>query len=111
MREEVPISYDKEMIPTQKITLPNFIRCDVKGLDTKVGQITNYSTSMLAMLPLFEGEGKEEQKKDKHFGEIRIFGKKKEKKGFFGKKKNHTEEASTESSNQIDLDAKTEEKE
>ena len=48
--------YDKEAVPTQKITLPNQVRSDIKGLDTKVGQITNYSTSMLAMLPLFKGE-------------------------------------------------------
>lgn len=61
MREEIPITYEKEMVPTQKVTLPNFIRCDVKGLDTKVGQITNYSTSMIAMLPLFKGEGQQEQ--------------------------------------------------
>lgn len=61
MRDEIPITYEKEMVPTQKITLPNFIRCDVKGLDTKVGQITNYSTSMIAMLPLFKGEGQQEQ--------------------------------------------------
>lgn len=61
MRDEIPITYEKEMVPTQKVTLPNFIRCDVKGLDTKVGQITNYSTSMIAMLPLFKGEGQQEQ--------------------------------------------------
>lgn len=61
MREEIPITYEKEMVPTQRVTLPNFIRCDVKGLDTKVGQITNYSTSMIAMLPLFKGEGQQEQ--------------------------------------------------
>ncbi len=61
MRDELPISYEKEMVPTQRVTLPNFIRCDVKGLDTKVGQITNYSTSMIAMLPLFKGEGQQEQ--------------------------------------------------
>ena len=61
MRDEIPITYEKEMVPTQKVTLPNFIRCDVKGLDTKVGQITNYSTSMIAMLPLFRGEGQQEQ--------------------------------------------------
>ena len=61
MRDELPITYDKEMVPTQRITLPNFIRCDVKGLDTKVGQITNYSTSMIAMLPLFKGENQKEQ--------------------------------------------------
>lgn len=61
IREEIPITYEKEMVPTQRVTLPNFIRCDVKGLDTKVGQITNYSTSMIAMLPLFKGEGQQEQ--------------------------------------------------
>ena len=63
-REELPIMYDKEAVPTQKITLPNQIRCDVKGLDTKVGQITNYSTSMLAMLPLFKGEKQTEQREE-----------------------------------------------
>lgn len=63
-REELPIMYDKEVVPTQKITLPNQIRCDIKGLDTKVGQITNYSTSMLAMLPLFRGEKQIEQRKE-----------------------------------------------
>ena len=59
-RDELPIMYDKEAVPTQKITLPNQVRCDIKGLDTKVGQITNYSTSMLAMLPLFRGEKQQE---------------------------------------------------
>lgn len=63
-REELPIMYDKEAVPTQKITLPNQIRCDIKGLDTKVGQITNYSTSMLAMLPLFKGEKQQDQKQE-----------------------------------------------
>lgn len=60
-RDELPITYDKEKVPSQKITLSNHIKCDVKGLDTKVGQITNYSTSMLAMLPMFEGEKQKEQ--------------------------------------------------
>lgn len=60
-REELPIIYDKEKVPIQKITLPNQIRCDLRGLDTKVGQITNYSTSMFAMLPLFEKEEYKEQ--------------------------------------------------
>lgn len=55
-REEKPIIYDKQKIPSQRVTLPNQIKCDIRGLDTKVGQITNYSTSMLAMLPMFKGE-------------------------------------------------------
>ena len=63
-RGELPIMYDKEAVPTQKITLPNQIRCDIKGLDTKVGQITNYSTSMIAMLPLFRGDKQQEQKQE-----------------------------------------------
>ncbi len=61
-KEELPITYDKEMIPLQKVTLPNQIRCDVKGLDTKVGQITNYSTSMMAMLPLFKDDKQIDQR-------------------------------------------------
>ena len=60
-REELPIIYDKQAVPTQKITLANQVRCDVRGLDTKVGQITNYSTSMIAMLPLFKNEKQNEQ--------------------------------------------------
>src|SRR5574344_431671 len=60
-RDELPISYDKEKVPMQRITLPNQIKCDIRGLDTKVGQITNYSTSMMAMLPLFKKDDKKEQ--------------------------------------------------
>lgn len=60
-REELSITYDKEKVKDQRITLPNQIKCDIRGLDTKVGQITNYSTSMLAMLPMFEGEKNKEQ--------------------------------------------------
>lgn len=63
-REELPIMYEKEAVPTQKITLPNQVRCDIRGLDTKVGQITNYSTSMLAMLPLFKGDKQKEQRNE-----------------------------------------------
>lgn len=59
-----PILYDKEMVPTQRITHLNKIKCDIKGLDTKVGQITNYSTSMVAMLPLFKKDSQEEQYKE-----------------------------------------------
>ena len=62
MRNELPITYDKEKVPSQRITLPNQVKCDVRGLDTKVGQITNYSTSMIAMLPLFKGEKQQEQR-------------------------------------------------
>ena len=52
-RGELPIIYDKETVPTQRITLPNQIKCDCRALNTIVGQITNYGTVMYAM---FEGE-------------------------------------------------------
>lgn len=55
-RGELPIIYDKENVPTQRITLPNQIKCDNRALNTIVGQITNYGTSMYAMLPMFKGE-------------------------------------------------------
>ncbi len=61
-RETLPITYEKQAVPTQKITLPNQIKCDIRGLDTKVGQITNYSTSMIAMLPLFKSDKQTEQR-------------------------------------------------
>lgn len=61
-RDELPIVYEKETVPTQKITLPNLVKCDIRGLDTKVGQITNYSTSMLAMLPLFNSDKQKDQR-------------------------------------------------
>lgn len=59
---ELPITYEKEIVKEQKVTLPNQINCDIRGLDTKVGQITNYSTSMMAMLPLFKDEKQKEQR-------------------------------------------------
>lgn len=55
-RGELPIIYDKEAVPTQRITLPNQIKCDNKALNTIVGQITNYGTVMYAMLPMFNNE-------------------------------------------------------
>jgi len=60
-RKELAVTYEKEKVPVQKITLPNQIKCDLRGLDTKVGQITNYSTSMISMLPLFNKEEYQEQ--------------------------------------------------
>lgn len=53
-RGELPIIYDKETVPTQRITLPNQIKCDNRALNTIVGQITNYGTVMYAMLPMFK---------------------------------------------------------
>lgn len=63
-RSEAPIIYEKGKVPNQKITLPNQVKCDLRGLDTKVGQITNYSTSMIAMLPLFKNDKQKDQREE-----------------------------------------------
>lgn len=64
-RGELPIIYDKETVPTQRITLPNQIKCDCKALNTIVGQITNYGTCMYAMLPMFDKDSSEYKELDK----------------------------------------------
>ena len=48
-----PITYDKEKAEAKPITYENIVECDLNGFDTLVGKITNNSTSMNAMLPLF----------------------------------------------------------
>lgn len=60
-RDNSPITYDKEKAPEKEITYENIIECDLDGFDTLVGQITNNSTSMNAMLPLFPKDKYPEQ--------------------------------------------------
>lgn len=40
--DDKPVCYEKEQVETKRITLGNQIKTDCKGLDTKVGLITNY---------------------------------------------------------------------
>jgi len=54
--DDMPVSYEKQQVETKKVTLGNQIKTDCKGLDTKVGLITNYSTSMYALLSNFENK-------------------------------------------------------
>jgi hypothetical protein len=56
-----PIIYNKEKAPAKPITYENIVECDLNGFDTLVGQITNNSTSMNAMLPLFPKDKYPEQ--------------------------------------------------
>lgn len=56
-----PITYDKDKAPAKPITYDNIVECDLNGFDTLVGQITNNSTSMNAMLPLFPEDKYPEQ--------------------------------------------------
>jgi hypothetical protein len=48
-----PITYDKKKAPEMTMTYANIVECDLNGFDTLVGQITNNSTSITAMLPNF----------------------------------------------------------
>lgn len=48
-----PITYDKDKAPEKEFTYENIVMCDMDGFDTLVGQITNNSTSIIAMLPNF----------------------------------------------------------
>lgn len=48
-----PITYDKEQAVEKEVTYQNIVDCDYDGFDTLVGKITNYSTSITAMLPNF----------------------------------------------------------
>ena len=52
-RNNNPITYDKEKAPEMAVTYENIVKCDLDGFDTLVGQITNNSTSITAMLPNF----------------------------------------------------------
>lgn len=54
--DDMPVCYEKQQVETRKITVSNQIKTDCKGLDTKVGLITNYSTSMYALLSNFENK-------------------------------------------------------
>lgn len=55
-KDDLPVCYEKQQVETKKVTLGNQIKTDCKGLDTKVGLITNYSTSMYALLSKFENK-------------------------------------------------------
>lgn len=55
------ITYSKDKAPKRKPTYANMIACDMDGFDTLVGQITNNSTSLNAMLPLFPADTKPEE--------------------------------------------------
>lgn len=60
-RSNNPITYDKPIAPSKPITYENIVKCDMNGFDTLVGQITNNSTSITAMLPSFPEDKYPEQ--------------------------------------------------
>jgi len=63
-RNNNPITYEKEKAKEKQITYENIIECDLNGFNTLVGKITNNSTSMNAMLPLFPEDKYPDQHKE-----------------------------------------------
>ena len=55
----LPITYDKESAPAQRMTTTNMIKTDLNTFDCKIGQITNYSTKFFSMLCNYDRESRE----------------------------------------------------
>ena len=49
-----PITYDKRKVPNQKLTQKNLIKNDLNGFGSRIGQITNTASSMIAKQASFE---------------------------------------------------------
>jgi hypothetical protein len=47
------ITYEKTSAPVQKLSYSNIVKADTRSFNTKIGVITNYSTSFIAMLDRF----------------------------------------------------------
>ncbi|RYI30593.1 hypothetical protein EVU96_09260 [Bacillus infantis] len=48
------ITYDKESAPNQTLNNTNLMKTDLRSFDSKIGAITNYSTTFIAMLANFK---------------------------------------------------------
>lgn len=57
----LPITYDKESAPAQRMNTTNMIKTDLNTFDCKIGQITNYSTKFFSMLCNYDRESREYQ--------------------------------------------------
>ena len=55
----LPITYDKESAPAQKMNTNNMIKADLNTFDCKIGQTTNYSTKFFSMLCNYDRESRE----------------------------------------------------
>lgn len=55
----LPITYDKESAPAQRMNTTNMIKADLNTFDCKIGQTTNYSTKFFSMLCNYERDSRE----------------------------------------------------
>jgi hypothetical protein len=53
------ITYDKSSAPSQTLTPSNILKTDLRSFDSKVGAITNYSTTFISMLANFKPGSRE----------------------------------------------------
>lgn len=54
-----PITYQKKPVEKKHIKNENLYKADLMSFDTRIGFITNVSTTLFAMLPLYEKDSKE----------------------------------------------------
>lgn len=54
-----PITYEKKSTKKKIINKKQLFKADLLSFDTKIGYITNCSTTLYSMLPLFEKDSKE----------------------------------------------------
>lgn len=59
VKDQNVITYDKESAPEQRLNNTNLMKTDLRSFDSKVGTITNYSTTFITMLANFK-EGSDE---------------------------------------------------
>lgn len=52
----LPITYEKQTVPKRIVKEKHLYRADLKSFDTKIGQITNYSTSFYDLLYKFKDD-------------------------------------------------------
>lgn len=55
----MPITYEKESAPAQKLNTTNIIKTDLNTFNCKIGQTTNYSTKFFSMLCNYDRESRE----------------------------------------------------
>ena len=55
----LPITYDKETAPAQKMNIGNVVKTDLNTFDCKIGQTTNYSTKFFSMLCNYNVDSRE----------------------------------------------------
>lgn len=57
----LPVTYEKKSTPKTKFDINSLPEYEIKSFGTKIGLVTNYSTTMMAMLPFYKSESPERE--------------------------------------------------